>query len=389
MFGFFAVPSWALKAFCCVTMLTLGAIGCSSGRDGSAGASSRSSSNVSSSALSSSSSSQSESTSSSSSSQSVSSGPLVIPDPDPNATGGLALSEDKFLGNVIPSGREVRDDSGVYWNQVTPENAGKWGSVEAIRDQMDWGDLDRAYGYAKANGMPFKLHTLVWGSQEPGWVSDLTQQEQLAELQEWMTLLAERYPNVDMVEVVNEPQHAEPSFKAALGGDGASGWEWVLESFRLARQYFPNAELHLNDFDIISVNSFTENDDKMKGHMEIAELLKAEGLIDAVGVQCHAFTLNLLSADQVDTLLDRLSGVGLPIYISEMDVDDVEPHDQAAKYAELFPAFWEHPNVAGVTLWGYVEGQIWRDEFDAELILIDGTKKPAFIWLEEYFANRN
>jgi site-specific recombinase XerD len=37
---------------------------------------------------------------------------------------------------------------------VTPENAGKWNSVEAQRDVMTWDQLDAAYAFAKANGLP-------------------------------------------------------------------------------------------------------------------------------------------------------------------------------------------------------------------------------------------
>ncbi|HEY0464470.1 MAG TPA: endo-1,4-beta-xylanase, partial [Polyangiaceae bacterium] len=58
-----------------------------------------------------------------------------------------------------------------YFNQVTPGNAGKWGSVEATRDQMNWSELDTAYQFAKQNGLPFKLHTLIWGQQQPSWVA--------------------------------------------------------------------------------------------------------------------------------------------------------------------------------------------------------------------------
>lgn len=35
---------------------------------------------------------------------------------------------------------------------MTPENAGKWGSVESTRDTMNWGQLDTAYTLAKTNG---------------------------------------------------------------------------------------------------------------------------------------------------------------------------------------------------------------------------------------------
>src|SRR6478609_10578554 len=126
----------------------------------------------------------------------------------------------------------------TYFNQLTPGNAGKWGSVEAVRNQMDWSKLDTAYQFAKQNGLRFKLHTLIWGQQQPSWLAALTPAQQLAEIEQWMSLAAARYPEVQLVDVVNEPLHAVPAYSAALGGAGATGFDWVIKSFELARKYF-------------------------------------------------------------------------------------------------------------------------------------------------------
>ena len=104
-------------------------------------------------------------------------------------------SGSKFLGNIL--GNNIPSNFANYWNQVTPENAGKWGSVEPGRDSMNWGSLDNYYDYAKNRGFPFKQHTFVWGNQEPGWVSGLSSSEQLAEVTEWIQAYCQRYPNTD------------------------------------------------------------------------------------------------------------------------------------------------------------------------------------------------
>ena len=82
----------------------------------------------------------------------------------------------------------------AYFNQVTPENAGKWGSVEATRNVMNWAQLDIAYNLAKSNGFPFRLHTLIWGAQQPAWIASLPVAEQREEIEEWFALVAARYP---------------------------------------------------------------------------------------------------------------------------------------------------------------------------------------------------
>jgi len=65
----------------------------------------------------------------------------------PSVTPQLAMGRCKFPGNVFPP--SAPSDFKAYWNQVTPENAGTWGSAEAIRDAMSWTGLDKACKFAK------------------------------------------------------------------------------------------------------------------------------------------------------------------------------------------------------------------------------------------------
>jgi len=64
----------------------------------------------------------------------------------PGASVGIAAGEAKFLGNVI--GNYIPGDFATYWNQVTLENAGKWGSLEQTRDNMNWAPIDAAVEFA-------------------------------------------------------------------------------------------------------------------------------------------------------------------------------------------------------------------------------------------------
>lgn len=299
----------------------------------------------------------------------------------------IAEGQEKFLGNVYSSSQMV--NFAAYWNQVTPENAGKWGSVEASRDNMNWAGLDAAYALAKDNDFPFKLHVLVWGNQQPAWIENLPPAEQLEEIKEWFQALADRYPDMDFIEVVNEPLHDPPNtsgsgggnYIEALGGTGDSGWDWILEAFRLARQYFPNAELMINDYNI--VNSSANVDD----YLEIIALLQAENLIDQIGVQAHAFSTRNASASQLKNNLDDLAATGLPLYVTELDIDGTDDQVQLSEYQRVFPVFWEHPAVKGITLWGFRPG-MWRTQQGAYLIDQDGsTERPALVWLRSYVEN--
>jgi endo-1,4-beta-xylanase len=287
----------------------------------------------------------------------------------------LAAGKCKFLGNVI--GFSVPSSYNDYWNQVTPENAGKWGSVEFRRDRMRWDMLDRAYHHAKDHGLPFRHHTLIWGQQQPGWIDSLPQNEQRAEVEEWIRLFGERYPQTDFMDVVNEPLHEYPSYADALGGSGDSGWDWVIWCFKKARQYCPDAKLHLNEYRILNSTETTDQ------YLTIIDTLQSRGLIDGIGLQGHFI-------EDADTAvmrsnLDRLAETGLPIYVTEYDVNIADDTLQYLKYREQFPVIWEHPGVAGVTLWGYIQGRIWRK--DSYLIMKDGSKRQSMKWLSEYVKN--
>jgi endo-1,4-beta-xylanase len=286
--------------------------------------------------------------------------------------GQLAKDHCKFLGNVIPG--SVPSDFATYWNQVTPENGGKWGSVEGTQDVMNWDNLDLAYDYAKGKGFLFKQHTFVWGQQQPTWIGGLTSAQQLEEVEEWIKLYCERFPATDYIDVVNEPLHAVPSYSAALGGAGSTGWDWVIWAFEKARQYCPNAKLALNDYNIISNNSATDQ------YLQIINLLKTRNLIDVIGEQGHFLETTPIATIKAN--LNKLEETGIPIHISEYDVNISNDGDQKLKYEEQFSVLWKHPGVEGITLWGYKQGQIWRT--DAYLVRSAGTERPAMTWLKSY-----
>lgn len=278
--------------------------------------------------------------------------------------------DNKFFGTA-PGGPEDYEHLLTYFNQLTPENAGKWESVEGERDVMNWQALDTAYYFARDNGIPFKFHTLLWGQQQPGWIADLSPEEQLAEIEEWMAAVAERYPDLEMIEVVNEPLHAPPPYLDALGGAGETGWDWVITGFELAREYFPESQLILNDYQILHLPEFTQD------YLEVITVLQERDLIDAIGLQAHF--LERADVPVVAANLDTLAATGLPIYISEFDLNLANDARHANVMRDLFTLFWENPAVAGVTHWGHLQGSIWRTE--AYLIRGDGSTRPGFDWI--------
>jgi endo-1,4-beta-xylanase len=290
--------------------------------------------------------------------------------------GGVPLT--RFVGNITTRG-QVRSDFVDFWDQITPENEGKWGSVEPSRDQMNWAGMDRVRDYARQNNIPYKAHTFVWGSQQPNWIGGLPQSEQRAEVEEWIRLFCERYPDVAQIDVVNEPPpHTTPPYTAALGGAGASGFDWIVQSFRWARQYCPNAQLLLNDYNTIEYQNDNNN------IINIVNRIKAAGApIDAVGVQAHA-AFNVPTAT-VQNFLNRIATMtNLPIYVTEYDIDVADDNRQRDIMQQQITMFWNNPNVKGITLWGYVSGSTWLP--NSGLMSSSGQQRPAMVWLMDFLG---
>lgn len=320
----------------------------------------------------------------------TSAGVLFSVGQEPVISKGMSAGKGKYLANILASST-VRPDYLTYWNGVTAENAHKWGSIERTRDQMNWWQADGIYNFAQQNHLMFRYHAIAWGSQYPQWLENLEPEEFQAEIEEYMAEIAARYPHVDQFDVLNEnmymntwngQEHAAgtPYFRAGLGGPGETGYDWVIWLFEKARHYFPNSKLIMNDFEL------ENNPSGIREMLDVVEVLRDRGLIDGFGTQAHTFNVDGMW-NQTSTLSDRIdlmASSGVPVYVTELDItgDPASEANQLRSYENIFPVFWEHPAVAGITLWGYVEGSTWRE--GTGIINRNGSKRSALEWLEQY-----
>jgi endo-1,4-beta-xylanase len=287
-----------------------------------------------------------------------------------SAAGG-ASPVGKFVGNIT-TGRSV-DPSGLkfstYWDQITPENAGKWGSVQrSATAAFDWMTLDSIYDYAQKNNVVFKQHVFVWGSQQP--TGTLTE----ADVKKWMTEFCTRYPKTALIDVVNEPPpHTTPSYADAIGGGTNGNWKWIVNAFTWARAACPNAILILNDYNNI------EYADQNQHFIDIAKTVKAAGApIDAVGAQAHGLAGNI-STNTMKSLLTKMhTDTGLPVYITEYDIGLADDQQQLTKYQEHMGFFLGTEWIRGVTIWGWIDGQTWVKDTG---LIKNGNARPAMTWL--------
>lgn len=294
----------------------------------------------------------------------------------------LSTNPDKFLGNITTGWNSDMDTDGFifadYWNQVTPENATKWGSVEGDRQgKFNWGGADKAAKYAKEHGFPFKFHTLVWGSQYPNWINNLSTEKQYETIVEWMDEAKKHYPDLPVIDVVNEAisGHAPAPYKAALGGDGKTGYDWIIKAFEMAHERWPDAVLVYNDY-----NTFQWNTDQF---IDLVRTIRDAGApVDAYGCQSHDLTG--CSASTLKASMKKLQdALKMPMYVTEYDIGTSNDNDQLRDYKAQIPLLWEADYCAGVTLWGWIYGKTWTTDGNSGLIK-NKNERPALEWLREY-----
>ncbi len=131
---------------------------------------------------------------------------------------------------------------------------------------------------------------------------------------------------------MNEPPpHTTPYFKNAIGGDGESGVDWIVNSFKWAREFCPGATLILNDYNIIEYQS---EHDRFVAMLSAA--LEAGAPIDAVGAEAH--DVYKKDTGTVKGFLDRFAAMGLPVYITELDINIADDDEQRRVMEEQFDA---------------------------------------------------
>ena len=303
-----------------------------------------------------------------------------------SANAQLSSNPYKFLGNITTRG-SVEAGGGVpqyytLWNQITCENESKWSSVEGNRGNFNWVGADNAFNYAKQHGFTHKFHALVWGSQYPSWLDNLSAGERFSAMTNWFDHAKAHYETLPMIDVVNEAvsniqgnphQPGNPMIKETLGGGGKTGYDWLIKAFEMAYERWPDAILIYNDYNSIQYD--------IDPYIDLVRTLRDAGApIDAYGNQSHAVA-NMSSASLKAALDKQQNALQMPMFITELDINIANDAQQKAQYQQVLPVMWEAPYCAGVTLWGYIHGATWVDNSG---LYKNGVERPAMTWIKEY-----
>jgi endo-1,4-beta-xylanase len=171
------------------------------------------------------------------------------------------------------------------------------------------------------------------------------------------------------------------------------GQDFIEKAFEYAHEADPDAILRYNDYGL-------ENPGKRRKLITLIKSLQEKHVpVMAIGTQTHV-SVSSPTFEAEDRALTEIEELGLPIHITELDVNGaqggqrggmlgdtagaaaasqgglVSNADQrlATEYTALFKAFLKHKSVKVVTFWGVNDSASWLR--GASPLVFDGNDKP-------------
>jgi GH35 family endo-1,4-beta-xylanase len=303
--------------------------------------------------------------------------------PVPGATVRVEQRKAAFhFGSALQMTRIVNDtaDNRIYrqkvlelFNAASTENdlkwppwAGEWGAGFAQTQAL------AGLGWLRNHGLHVRGHVLVW----PGWrnlpnaIQALRGTAREGEipgraLAHIADVVGATRDLVEEWDVLNEP-YANHDLMDLFGVSIQADW------FRAARAAHGTAPLFLNDYS----NHDAALDAAHVAHFETtARFLKAQGApLGGLGLQAH-ISANPSPLTNVLAVLDRYAALGLPVRVTEFDINTDDEELQADYTRDFLIAMYSHASVVGVQHWGFWETAHWIPK--AAMYRADWAEKPS------------
>jgi len=278
--------------------------------------------------------------------------------------------------------RLLHRDCGI----LVPENELKWQHIRPGPEQFDFTHFDAMLGWAEREKIPVRGHNLLWHREKwlPGWVNrhnfgarPASEAERLI-TQHIRTVLRRYGTRIRGYDVVNETvnEHDGTLEQTVLSRAMGSTEAVVDLAFQTARAEAPHAQLVYNDY--MSWEPGMEA--HCAGVLRLLEGMKKRGTpVDALGVQSHIITQGLDTQASVLAMqghwrrfLDEVTGLGLKLLITELDVRDnklpaaIGPRDRAvADYTRAYlDVMFAYPQLCDVLAWGMCDRYSWIEGFE-------------------------
>ena len=150
-------------------------------------------------------------------------------------------------------------------------------------------------------------------------------------------------PTRAMIDVVNEPPpHTTPAYTAALGGAGASGYDWIVQAFKWARSVLPERD---PDPERLQQDRVRKRQHPLHRHRQAHQGGRCAHRRDR---RAGARRVQRCRPSTVQMYIDKMaSQTGLPVYITEYDIEPRRRRPAAAGDAEPVHDVLEQQNVKG------------------------------------------
>jgi endo-1,4-beta-xylanase len=289
--------------------------------------------------------------------------------------GAAAAERGRYFGTAVAANRLGESDYVTVlnreFNSVTPENEMKWDALEPSQGSFNFGNADRIVSHARGRGMSVRGHTLVWHSQLPGWVNNLTGSNLRSAMNNHINQVMGHWRGqIHSWDVVNEAFEENGTrrnsvFQRQLGNG------YIEEAFRAARAADGNAKLCYNDYNTDGQNA------KSNAVYSMVQDFRNRGVpIDCVGFQSHFNAQSPVPADYQQNL-QRFASLGVDVQITELDIEG-SGTAQADNYRRVVATCLAVSRCTGITVWGVTDKYSWRP--NGTPLLFDGNynKKPAY-----------
>jgi endo-1,4-beta-xylanase len=272
------------------------------------------------------------------------------------------------------------------FDQMTPENEMKWDSVQPGLFTYDFTVPDAMVNWAMDHGKRVRGHTLVWGNQNPSWITDVpwTRETLLALMKDHITTVMQHFSGrVREWDVLNEAidlsgNYTDNVWHRVIGPD------YIDYAFRFARKADPTARLYYNDTGL----DLSDHPHTMSV-LRMLEGLRDRGVpVDGVGLQAHVAITAKASEPQLTETMHRFTALGLDVAVTEMDVIQDGPGTPAQRLDQQREIFGDYahacrmePRCTSFTTWGISDKYSWyadqHPEWKPLMFDDDFNPKPA------------
>jgi endo-1,4-beta-xylanase len=249
---------------------------------------------------------------------------------------------------------------------IVPEWEMKWYSVEKRPGSYDFSACDRLAAFAAENGKELRGTTVIWHMGLPDWAkSELKETGGWDLALNYMNTVMSRYAQVKSWDVVNEavePFNGRPDGLRESPWLDAFGPSYIADSFKMAEEIAPNAQLVYNDYG--TEHDATWNRNRRTAILRLIEQVRsAGGRIDALGLQAHLRLGDPWNPNSFAAFLREVEDLGILPIITELDVRaDRLLGDEATvdgKVADMYTSFletvFENSRCDTVITWGLTD----------------------------------